>query len=126
MLDKRPIGTLSELSAPSLGVFHSRAAVKLGVSRKQLAALRAAGVIERELPEVYRMTVVARSAEQRLRAALMWAGDESAAAGLSAGELYNLQGVHAPVPEIVVPASTYARSKGVSVHRSDEYAALMT
>jgi hypothetical protein len=34
MLDKRPIGTLSELSAPLLGAFHGRAA--------ELAATRAA------------------------------------------------------------------------------------
>lgn len=125
MPNERPIGTLSRLSAGSLGVFRGRAAVALGISRNQLAALVSAGVITRELPGVYRMTVVRRSAEQRLRAALMWAGDRSVAAGLSAGELYGLQGVQATAPEIVVPNSHRLRSPNVVVHRSDDIAALM-
>jgi hypothetical protein len=125
MVTERPIGKLSRLSAGSLGVFRGSAAVALGVSRNQLAALVAAGVIERELPDVYRMTVVRRSAEQRLRAALHWAGDLAIAAGLSSGELYGLEGVHAPVPEIVVPRSARVRSRTVVVHRHDDVAPLM-
>ncbi len=125
MAGERPIGRLSKLSARSLGVFRGSTAVGLGVSRNQLAALSAAGVIERELPDVYRMAVVERSAEQRLRSALLWAGDLAVAAGSSAGALYNLQGVHAPRPEIVVPSSSRTRSSKVVVHRTDDYAALM-
>jgi hypothetical protein len=125
MSTERPIGTLSRLSAGSLGVFRGSAAVALGVSRNQLGALVGAGVIERELPDVYRMTAVRRSTEQRLRAALLWAGDAAVAAGSSAGELYMLEGVRAPTPEIVVPKSQRPRSPGVIAHRSDDTAALM-
>jgi very-short-patch-repair endonuclease len=125
MVSESPIGRISRLSARSLGVFTGRGAVAVGVSRKQLSALRSAGVIERELPDVYRMTVVNPSAEQRLRAALMWGGDTAAAAWVSAGELYKLEGVHAPKPEIIVPAAVNIRSTRVVVHRHDNFAALM-
>ena len=90
MLNSRSIGVLSDLSAGSLGVFRGREAVRSGVSRNQLTALIAAGALERVLPDVYRMTVVARSDEQRLRAALLWAGEAAAAAVLSAGAFYRL------------------------------------
>lgn len=118
------VGRLSRLSVPTLGVFRGRAAVELDVSRKQLSALCAAGVLERELPDTYRMTAVPRSSDQQLRAALLWAGD-SAAAGRSAGELYGLEGVRAPTPEIVVPRSSRARAPGVLVHTGKDRAALM-
>jgi hypothetical protein len=63
-----------------------------------LTALIASHVIERELPDTYRMTAVARSSDQALRAALLWAGENSAAAVRSAGTLYRLEGVTAPKP----------------------------
>jgi len=122
---ERPIGTLSRLSVGSLGVFRGDAALALGVSRNQLAALVAAGVIEREHPDVYRMTAVKRSAEQRLRAALMWGGNDSVGAVLSAGEHYSLQGVHARRPEITVSTKRRLRSECVTVHRTSDMAPLM-
>lgn len=125
MAHESAIGLLSQLSAPSLGVFRGRAAVELGVSRKQIASLRAAGVVDRLLADTYRMTAVSRSGEQALRAALLWAGDQAAAAGASAGELYGLEGVRACAPEIIVPRSSRARNASVVVHRSDDLAALM-
>jgi hypothetical protein len=122
---ERPTGTLSRLSTNTLGVFRGGDAVAAGVSRKQLARLKTAGVIERELPDVYRMTVVKRSSEQRLRAALTWAGRGSAVAGLSAGEHYRMEGVHALEPEIVVSSRMRLRADGVIVHRMDDAVPLM-
>lgn len=119
------LGALSRLSTRSLGVFRGRAAVEARVTRKQLAALQSAGVVERMLPDTYRLTAVAKSHEQELRAALLWAGAEAAAAGRSAGELYRLEGVTAATPEIVVPASSRVRCENVVVHRADQRAALM-
>ncbi len=116
---------ISRLSAASLGVFRGTAATDLGVSRNQIAALRAAGVIERVFPNTYRMTAIAPSHEQSLRAALLWAGPEAAAAGRSAGEVYALDGVVASVPEIVLPRPVHARSAPVIVRRSEDAAALM-
>ena len=120
-----PFATLSQLSEPMLGVFRGQTAVARGVTRNQLAGFLAAGVIERVLPDTYRMTVVRSSAEQSLRAALLWAGPEAAAAGCSAGVLLALEGVRAKRPEIVVPRRLRPRSDKVVVHRSDNRAALM-
>jgi len=72
------------------------------------------------------MTVVPRSSEQSLRAALVWAGPDAVAFGCSAGATYELEGVVALVPEIVVPMRLRPRSSTVVVHRSDNRAALMT
>ena len=125
MQQESPIGLISRLSAPSLGVFRGSAAVELGMTRKQLTALIRDGVVVRELPDTYRMTAVVRSGEQRIRSALLWAGPSAAGAARSAGEWLRLEGVRAPQPEIVVPRAMRARSEGIVVHHSDDRAALM-
>jgi hypothetical protein len=125
MAQESPLVILSMLSARSVGVFRGQAAVDLGVSRKQLASLSKCGVVVRELPDTYRMSAVPRSGEQRIRAALLWAGDDAAAAGWSAGELFGLEGVRAAQPEIVVSRSNRVRSSSVIVHHSVDRAALM-
>jgi hypothetical protein len=122
---KTALAEISALSAPAVGVFRGRAAVELGVDRRQIAALRSAGVVERILPDTYRMAAVPVSNLQRLWAALLWAGDSAAATGRSGGELSGLEGVNAPVPEIVVPISRRVRAPGVVVHHSDDLRALM-
>ena len=68
------------------------------------------------------MTAVAPSNAQSLRAALLWAGNRPPlAAGRSAGEIYGLEGVRAPVPEIVVLATTSRFDRThVIVHQSDD------
>ena len=106
-------------------MFRGQAAAEVGVTRKQLAALRRAGAIERELPDTYRMIAVAPSNEQRLRAALLWAGEGAAAAGRSAGERYGLEGVRGDLPEIVVDRNRGLRSSKVVIHRGVDPAALM-
>lgn len=116
-------GRLAELS--KLGVFRGGTAVALGISRKQLGGLVVSGMIERELPDTYRMAALARSSEQRLRAALLWAGAGAAAAGRSAGELYRLEGVRAALPEIVVPGTAPRTRSDVIVHRATSTRALM-
>jgi very-short-patch-repair endonuclease len=125
MTNESPLGKLSRLSADSLGVFDGAAAVKAGVTRKQLLTLRANGVIERALPDTYRMTAVRASREQDLRAALVWAGAFAAAAGRSAGEIYGLEGVRSGLPEIVVPGSGRSRNGRVIVHRARDRRSLM-
>ena len=125
MTKESPVAALSKLSAPSLGVFGGQEATALGVTRKQLTALRQSGAIERVMPDTYRMTSVAPSNEQRLRAALAWAGSGAAVAARSAGELYGLEGVRARMPEIVAKNSFGARSEHVIVHRSSDVRSLM-
>jgi very-short-patch-repair endonuclease len=125
MHHRAAVAALSRLGAPSLGVFRGRDALKLGVSRKQISALHTAGVVERMHPDTYRMTSVPASNEQRLRAALLWAGDAAAAAGESAGEWYGLEGVRALTPEITVPRSLRKRAPNVLVRGCDQWPALM-
>jgi very-short-patch-repair endonuclease len=116
---------VSALGASNLGVFCGVEAVRLGVTRNQLTALVRAGVITRELPDTYRMTAVARSNDQRLRAALLWAGKDAAAAGRSAGENFGLEGIRAPIPEVAVRRSSRMRHPDVIVHRGRDREALM-
>ena len=120
-----PVATLARLARPTLGVFRGHDAIEAGVTRRQLDTLRAAAVIERELPDTFRLTSVARSARQRLWAALLWAGDESAACGRSAGAEYGLEGVEAPRPEIAVPRSFHGRADTVQLLRASDMRSLM-
>ena len=113
------VARLSTLGAATCGVFRSEAASAADVSATQLARLARDGVVERLLPNTYRMTAVPRSADQSLHAALLWAGDEAAAAGRSAGARYRLEGVRASIPEIAVPHRTRARTSFAVVHHGD-------
>jgi very-short-patch-repair endonuclease len=125
MAPESSLGKLSQLSSATLGVFRGCEAVKLGITRDQLTALLRAEVIARELPDTYRMTAVLRTKEQRLRAALMWAGPEAMAAVRSAGENYGLEGVVAQRPEIAVERSSRKRAATVVLHRGLHRSALM-
>jgi hypothetical protein len=117
--------TLSRLGAGHAGVFRAEAAIERGVTRNQLRRLAEQGVIERVLPRTYRMVAVAPSARQRLRAAMLWAGEQSAAAGRSAGELYGLEGVRAEAPEIVLPHDVRARTSHATVYHGDPKALMV-
>jgi hypothetical protein len=61
------------------------------------------------------MTSVAPSDEQRMRAALLWAGASAAAAGRSAGSQYHLESVRPAQPEIVLPHDVRGRSSEIMV-----------
>jgi hypothetical protein len=112
----QPAAVLSRLSAPTLGVFRGREALARGVDRDQLARWRAGGVLERVHPDVYRMTAVATSHEQAVRAALMWVGDGAAATSRSGALQYGLEGVTAPTkPAIALPYGVRARSEDIDV-----------
>ena len=123
-MNESAFGVLSRLCAASDGVFRGRDALSRGVTRNRLHALGEAGVVERLLPDTYRMTAVRGSNRQALRAALLWAGAGAAAAGRSAGELYGLEGVRAQKPEIVVPGPSRVRSDLVVVHHVRDRAPL--
>jgi very-short-patch-repair endonuclease len=116
---------LSNLAEPSGGVFRGEAANAMGVSATQLARLAHEGVIERLLPNTFRLVAVQRSSEQRMHAALLWAGDRAAVGGRSAAERYGLEGVHATKPEIVVPHRTRARTNFATVSHGDARALMI-
>jgi very-short-patch-repair endonuclease len=122
---KSAIATISELSRPTLGMFRGRDAVALDITRNRLTALCASGALARELPDVYRMTVVKPSATQHIIAALLWGGDDAVAVGRSAGATYQFEGVRSERPEIAVPTRVALRSKLVTVRRYQDPAPLM-
>jgi very-short-patch-repair endonuclease len=119
------LAVVSNLGSLQCGVFRGRDAVARGVDRRQLARLCEAAVLARVLPDVYRLTVVQGSDEQRLRAALLWAGEPAAACGRSAGAWYGLEGVRGRIPEIVIPRVCRARCALIDTCRTDRFDALM-
>jgi hypothetical protein len=125
VLKSKAVAVVSELASCNSGVFRGRDAEARGVERKQIAALVDAGIAVRELPNTYRLTGVAPTSEQRLRAALLWAGADAAAARRSAAEWVGLEGVRAPKPEIVVPRGRTLRSDHVVVVAASAPSALM-
>ena len=125
MATKSALVLVSELAAPAEGAFRGAEAVRRGLSRDQLAHLRAQGVVERVLPDTYTLTAVPPSDAQRLRAALLWAGTTAAAAGRSAGRVYGLEGVPAPRPEIVFERPRSARHPAVVTYSTRNAASLM-
>jgi hypothetical protein len=125
MSRESPIAIVTRLAQPTSGAFRGRAAVAEGVSRKQIQTLRAHGAVERVFPDTYRLTGAPRSHDQMLWAALLWAGDDAAAAARSAGTVYRLEGVRAMVPAIAVPERMRRRAAGVEVLRYRDRRALM-
>ncbi len=114
------VARLSRLAAPTSGAFHVRAAANLGITRTQLARLAAQDVIERLYPSTYRMTAVPATDAQRLRGALLWAGDDAAAAGRSAATRYGLEGVRVTDPEVALPYGRRSRPpRGITVVHGD-------
>jgi very-short-patch-repair endonuclease len=119
------LAALSRFSANRHGVFRHDDAGHLGISPDQLTAMTRDGLVRREHPGVYRLAAVAPTPEQRLHAALAWAGPEAAAAGRSAGAQYRLEGITSHAPEMVVPENKRARSASIVVHHARDRRALM-
>lgn len=119
------VAVLSRLGAESHGVFRAERATSRGVTPDQLARLAAQGVIERVLPCTYRLVAVASSPEQRLHVALLWAGEQAAAGGLSAGARYGLEGVRTERPELAPPHGVRARTSYATVYHGDPRALMV-
>jgi very-short-patch-repair endonuclease len=119
------MAAISGLAATTGGVFRGRDAVARGVKRERLRSLVRQGVVERVLPDTFRMTAVNVSPRQRLYAALLWAGDVAAAAGRSAGEVYRLEGVRASEPEIVLPYDVRGRMQGITTYHGEPRALMI-
>ncbi len=82
-------------------------------------------MIARVLPDTYMLAGARADALRMLRAALLWAGEDAAAAGRSAGLAYALEGVRAPWPEIVVARRRHPRRAGIDTSTSRDPASLM-
>ena len=125
MSRESPAAILSRLSHQHCGVFRIEGANAAGVTANQVHGLRRSGVVERVLPNTYRLVAVPSSTEQDLRAALLWAGDRAAVAGRSAAARYRLEGVRAMRPEIVIPLGTRARTTFATVYHGEPRAQMI-
>src|SRR4051812_37401475 len=119
------LSTVSQLAVDNHGAFRGRDAVSRGVARNQLTRLCALGVLRRVLPDTYAVSATRVCEAQLLRAALLWAGDGSAADGRSAGRLYEFEGVRAQLPEIVVARERSPRHDRVVTSTTRDPASLM-
>lgn len=116
--EEHVLAVVARLARRTDGVFRGRDAVSEGLSRRQIDGLRERGLVERMLPDTYRIASTPASSVHALRAALLWAGDGTCAEGASAGALHRLEGVKPDRPAIVVPPTKRLRSERVSVHRA--------
>jgi very-short-patch-repair endonuclease len=89
-----------------------------GLSRRQIERLLAIGAWVRIHPGVYRDSAAPVSSMQNLWAAMLWAGEGALASHRSAAEVWQLEGIVAPQPEIVVPYCRGLRGRSVTVHRT--------
>lgn len=107
---------LTELKATQFGLFNSDQAREIGLSDDAIYRAIHGGLLERDLPRVYRDLSVPASWEQRLTAALLWAGKEAAVSHRSAAALWRLTGFEPGPVEITAPVAR-RRPKGISLHR---------
>lgn len=119
------VATLAALSKATDGAFRGSAAISRGLTRKQLAALRASGVIARLFPDTYLLSALPPTDDQSLRAALLWGGEGSAACENSAGQVYRLDGVSTARPKIVVARKPSLRHASIDTFTTRDRASLM-
>ena len=108
--------TLAQLKATQFGVFSSEQAGGIGLSEDALYRGIRSGRLERVHPRVYRDPSVPGSWEQRLTAALLWAGDEAAVSHRSGAALWGFDGFDPGPVEITAPKARRYPT-GVSLHR---------
>ncbi|MFP5353135.1 MAG: type IV toxin-antitoxin system AbiEi family antitoxin domain-containing protein [Actinomycetota bacterium] len=84
------------LAAEQYGLVTSRQLASLGLSRSAVSRRIKAGVLIPVLPGVWRLCGVPRSWHQRAMAVFLWAGENSAIAGLAAAALHQLDGIAMP------------------------------
>src|SRR5262245_10067769 len=120
MARESPIAIVTRLAQGSFGAFRGEAAVASGVTRRQLETLQRHGVIVRVFHDTYCLTAVASSHEQKLKSALLWAGDRAVTDRRSAAMLYAFEGVRVTKPAIVVPTTVRRRSGDVDIRYCDD------
>ncbi len=122
---ERAVAERSQLCATTNSVLRGAETVRRGVSRTQLGILAKADVIERVVPDTYRMTAVPASSEQGPRAALSGAGSGSMARGASAASVCGLDGVEATEPAAALGRNQHRRIDGITIARPTDRRALM-
>lgn len=110
-------GALAALARSQHGLVTHLQAVELGATTGVLTRRVRSGHIARVLPGVLRIGGAPATYEQRLLAAVLWAGDGALASHLAAARLHRLlPGRSAPI-EISVPYERNPRRRGIVTHR---------
>jgi predicted transcriptional regulator of viral defense system len=109
---------LAQYARRQAGVFSRSQATAAALTRRQIAYRLEQGVWQRSFPGVYRVASAPRSAEQRLWAASLWAGDGAVVSHRSADALWKLDEVTAELPELSVPTPFHKRHAQIVVRRS--------
>ncbi|HEY2667634.1 MAG TPA: type IV toxin-antitoxin system AbiEi family antitoxin domain-containing protein [Actinomycetota bacterium] len=111
---------LGRLAARQFGVFSRGQALERGVGPDAINYRLRSGEWQRLHPGVYRMRGAPPSWEQRLMAATLWAGPESAVSHRSAAALWKLDGIDADgVVELTTPRCRNPDvPKGITLHRT--------
>lgn len=104
------------LAAEQHGCISVEQALRCGLSADAVFRRARSGRWRRILPAVYAVSGAPATWEQRLMAAVLWAGDDTAIARTSAAALWKLPGFGPGRVEIYHPTSKRSRS-GVIVHR---------
>jgi very-short-patch-repair endonuclease len=99
------------------GVIHRAQALAAGMTPAAIQYRIETGEFVRILPRVYRDTSTPLTYQQRLMAALLWAGDGSCVSHRAAGKLWKMDGCEAEVVEISCPRYLKSPVPWLVVHR---------
>ncbi len=113
---------IAAIARANHGLFTRADAYNAGFTARQIAQRRRAELWHQVLPGVFLPAGTVRTVEVWRRAALLWAGSDSALSHRSAGEIWRLDNVADAKPELVIPGDRHPRSPLVRVHRSLELA----
>lgn len=113
-----PAEVIAALAVRQDGVFTAANALKAGYTRKQIRTRRDAKVWVEQHRDVLRFAATPVTPRLRLRAALLFAGAHGLLARRAAGEWWNLDGVRAPKPEVLLPYVEHRTDRGLVTLRS--------
>jgi very-short-patch-repair endonuclease len=110
---------LFALASRQYGLIERSQGLRFGVDDDALGRRVRDGILEREHPGVYRYSAAPRTREQRLLAASLAAGPDSAVSHRSAAHEWGMA-EFPDVIEIVTPRAQWPRLRNVRVHRSTD------
>lgn len=100
------------------GYVTTRDARELGIDPTQLRLMAARGRLERAGRGVYRVTVLPRTANDELAAAVAWSMGRGVLSHESALVLHGLADVNPPRVHLTVPRDNYPRTQGGDLYRT--------
>jgi len=119
---KDELGPLTRLIHSQRGVVSDKQLTALGMPVRSISRRVAAGELERILPRAYVVPTVPPCWEQRVIAALLWAGDDAAASHLTAAALLGLTERKPGVIEVSTTRKSRSPAPWLRVHHCESWA----